>query len=290
MERSRLRRLRENIIAGLRKASRYGTHWYSRQSLATKIAAMMMVMVVSIMAIVIIANYETFMAMLVTLSKEIRESKYGEFIIFGLIIVCSFPPIIGLSTLCSITGMAYGMSFKGWFIVASGTAVGSTLSFLLFKYLLSKRAQKFLDSSKLFLAFATVLGQDKDKFLILCLLQLCPRPYSITNAAFAAIPQLDALSFLLSGLIASPKYLIMIFVGYKMEHIGQNKDFKTRLIDFIIIFLTNTIAFATSWLIYKKTREKLAALGGDISDEDDEDGLPLVSSLNTNGEYEEFEV
>lgn len=197
------------------------------------------------------------------IGKNIRESRYGAAIIWFGIVIVSFPPLVGFAGLCTFTGIAYGVTFKLWFLVTSACAVGSTLSFLIFKHLLALRSKKLLESSKLFLAFSTVLGQDKNRFLLLCLLQLCPRPYSLTNAAFGSIPLVDAVSFLISGVLVSPKYLLLMFMGYKMEHMGEVSDFWSRAADVLSIGLSGLVAVVTSYLIYRKTTQILQELGAE---------------------------
>lgn len=240
---------------------------YHRQHFSRKLTIILGGIVFLILIILLICYRETILNFFVKLSHIIKESKYGELIIWIGIIVVSFPPLIGLSTLCELAGMAYGVSLKTWIIVSTSTVVGSAVSFVVFRYILQKKSQQLLKKSRFFAAVANVLSKDKDKFLLMFLLQLLPRPYSITNAAFASVPGISLLHFVITSFLVSPKYLQMAYVGHTIVHIGENKDARTRMWDIISLVSVSLIAMGTTYFIYLKTKKRLEEFQQDEEDD-----------------------
>lgn len=245
--------------------------WYKSQPLYKQILIAVLGVLGAIVGFVLLINIHNVFDGLLGISNTVKHSTLGLLIVWALTVLVAFPPLIGFSALCALTGMVFGVSITGYVFITSATAVGSTLCFILFKYLLANKAKKLLETSRFFSAVASVLGQDKDKLMILCLVNLCPRPYSISNAGLASIPELDAKTFFLATIIASPKLLVSLYVGAKLQDLGQDKDIKSKTIDFFSMALAAVAYSATGWIIYVKTRQRLASLGSDIALDDPEE-------------------
>jgi uncharacterized membrane protein YdjX (TVP38/TMEM64 family) len=206
-----------------------------------------------------------------------RELPGGWAILWVLTIVVSFPPMIGYSTLVTIAGFVFGM--RGWFIIASATVIGSTLSLVVSRTLLKDFVGKMTAKNKQFAALSLVLKHDGLK--LLCLIRLCPLPYSLANGAISTIPTVTWPNFMLATAIASPKLLLHIFVGWKIGELaeeGDKMDTKTQIISYLSIFVGVCLGAGTGYLIYMRTKarakqletEEAAAAGidPDVSDED----------------------
>lgn len=106
-------------------------------------------------------------------------------------------------------------------------------------------------------AFSEIL-RDDSSLLLLTLIRLCPLPYSLSNGALAAVPELPALTFFLASLFTSPKLFIHIFIGSKIKELGDaNKTTSTKVIDLISIAITVVALTLSTYLIYKRMKMKL---------------------------------
>lgn len=183
--------------------------------------------------------------------------------------VCAFPPLIGYSTTVSIAGFVYGFP-NGWFIVSSATIAGSLASFIASRTVLSNYVHKLVGKDKRFEALALTLKHDGLK--ILCMIRVCPLPYSLSNAAMSTFPTVHPLSFALATAIASPKLLIHVFIGSRLAQIAENggkMDASTKAINYASIIIGSIIGAAVGWFIYRKTMARAKQL----EEEELENGL-----------------
>lgn len=230
--------------------------WYQNQPF-WKRALLQVVGVLNTIAIVLVMIFhKLIMQEIVVLSDKWHELKFGQPLLFALVFMVGFPPLIGFSALSMLTGMVYGF-LHGWILLACASISGSFCSFLVFRYLLHSKAERLMNSNKSFRAFSEILNEDSSLF-ILILLRLCPLPYSLSNGALAAIPELPATTYFLASLITSPKLMIHIFVGHKIKDLGDNtKGKSTHLIDILSIIITVVASSLTTYLIYNKMQRKL---------------------------------
>jgi len=183
--------------------------------------------------------------------------------------IAAFPPLIGYSTTVSIAGFVYGFP-NGWFIVASSTVAGSLASFIASRTVLSDYVHNLVGKDKRFEALALTLKHDGLK--ILCMIRVCPLPYSISNAAMSTFPTVHPLSFALATAIASPKLLIHVFIGSRLALIAENggkMDAGTKAINYASIIIGSVIGAAVGWFIYRKTM----ARARELEEEELENGL-----------------
>lgn len=225
---------------------------YFQMSLANR--AMILVGAVCVMAagILFLVFHEQIFKLLVDFAQSWKQLPAGPYIMFGLIVLISFPPLIGYSTLSSLCGMMYGFP-GGWPLLASATLIGSTISFLTFRYLLSGFASRLAHSNRKFAALTKTM--ERDNFVLLVMIRLCPLPYSLSNGALASIPSVTPRYFFLSTALTSPKLLIHIFIGDRIARLGTEKDTATKIVDVLSIFLAAIFAAATAYTIYIRTIE-----------------------------------
>ena len=79
------------------------------------------------------------------------------------LVVISFPPCVGHTTLITLCGYAYGM--KGFPIAAGGTLFGSAFTFIVLRFLFSRRLQKWSQSNEKWQALETVIVSWKQQYL-----------------------------------------------------------------------------------------------------------------------------
>jgi hypothetical protein len=172
---------------------------------------------------------------------------------------------------------------KGWFIIASATILGSTCALVVSRTLLKDFVSKITAKNKQFAALSLVLKHDGLK--LLCLIRLCPLPYSLANGAISTIPTVTWPNFMLATAVASPKLLLYIFVGSKMGQLaeeGDKMDTKTQIISWVSIVIGGCLGAGTGYLIYMRTKARakqleaeeaalVAAGGGGDRDASDEE-------------------
>lgn len=216
---------------------------------------------VFISSVLLVVYHQTLLDHVIEYSDKWREESLVAFLLSTGIFLVSFPPLIGFSLLNTVVGVIYGVCFKGWFIIAASSISGSVMSFLLFRHVLNEQAQKIVSSHQKLYVFSTILKED-NSFWILAMIRLCPLPYSLTNAALAAIPGVSVWNFFLGSLLSSPKLVLYLFVGTKLKHIGEDRGFWGKFMDILSIVLTMAFIGLTGYVLYWKMTKKLGEMAG----------------------------
>ena len=150
---------------------------------------------------------------------------------------------------------------NSWFIAASATVVGSTISFLVCRTLLRRTVERLTASDTRFAALTHVIKHDGLKLLIM--IRFCPLPYSLSNGAIATIPTVKWTAFALATAAASPKLLLPIYVGGKLADIAENggkMDAGTKAISYISIILGSAAGIGIGWIVYRQTQARAQQL------------------------------
>lgn len=216
--------------------------------------------VVNVGLVLFMIYNERIFGYLAPAAKKWHSVRGGWTILWLLTFISSFPPLIGYSTTITIAGFVYGFP-NGWFIVASATVAGSTAAFLASRTVLSKYVHKLVGQDKRFEALALTLKHDGIK--ILCMIRLCPLPYSLSNAAISTFPTVHPLSFALATAITSPKLLIHVFIGSRLASIAENggkMDAKTKAINYASIAFGAILGATVGFIIYQRTMARAKEL------------------------------
>lgn len=118
-----------------------------------------------------------------------------------------------------------------------------------------------VEKDKRFEALSLVLKHDGLK--LLCMIRLCPLPYSLSNGAMATFPTVHWTSFMLASAIASPKLLIHVFIGSRLAAIarsGEKMSTKDRAVNYLGISIGVVAGIATGWIIWSKTQARARQL------------------------------
>jgi hypothetical protein len=145
--------------------------------------------------------------------------------------------------------------------VATANVAGSFFSFLLYRNLLSKWANRLVKSDPRFAALTSVLKHDGLK--LLTMIRLCPLPYSFSNGAMSTFPSVSPVSFAIATAFATPKLLIHVFIGSRLAEFarsGDKWDTGTKLINWASIIFGVGLGIFTGWWVYKKTQARARQL------------------------------
>lgn len=261
--------------------------WYDKQSPLVRAFAFVGAFLAACLVILIILFHAYLIKLLINLADAWQKLLYGPYLLFTLIFMVGFPPLLGFSSLSMLCGMVYGL-VNGWLLLATASVTGSFASFLVFRYLLRERSKAMLNSNEVFRAFAETLKQDQS-LLLLILIRLCPFPYSLSNGALAAVPELSPLTYFMASVITSPKLFAHIFVGHQLKDIGDDANTTTkRIVDAITIIITGIASATTTYVIYHKMQNRLEQyhnngyedinVFGDFGDDESNGNLELESA------------
>jgi hypothetical protein len=143
--------------------------------------------------------------------------------------------------------------FYRWLIYASATIIGSTVSFYVSRTILSGFVKRLMEHDKRFAALALTLKYDGLK--LLCMIRLCPLPYSICNGAVSTFPTVQPLMYGLATAIISPKLLVPAFIGSRIRLLsekGEEMSAGSKFVNICSIIFTVGIGIFTGWYIYQR--------------------------------------
>lgn len=211
-------------------------------------------------------------------AQKWRLIRGGWLILWILTFLTAFPPLFGYSTTITMSGFIYGFP-NGWYIVASATVFGSLASFIASRTILSEYVQRLVGQDHRFKALASTLKHDGLK--ILCMIRLCPLPYSISNAAMSTFSTVQPFSFTLATAIASPKLLIHVFIGSRMAKIANagddhHLDSTSKIINYSSIVIGVVLGTTLGWIMYQRTMSRARELD---TTELQEDAFDVPSDL-----------
>ncbi|KAF2217916.1 hypothetical protein CERZMDRAFT_24179, partial [Cercospora zeae-maydis SCOH1-5] len=252
-------RRRDKYMTLLGQYSTRGQQLWNSLSPAQKALTVIALVITNILVILALVFSERIFHALAPAAKRWREMPAGWLILWIMTFFVSFPPMIGYSTCVTIGGFVFGM--PGWFILASATVVGSTCSFLISRTVLKNFVSRMTEKNTQFAALSLVLKHDG--LQLLCLVRLCPLPYSFSNGAISTIPTVTWGNFMLATAIASPKLLLHIFVGRQLGVIAESGDkmsWGTKMVSYTTMAIGIAVGIGTGYLIYFRTKARAAQL------------------------------
>lgn len=244
-----------------KNAVKRGGAIYMRQNLAVKVLVTFGALSVTILDVWIILHTKEIINSMVVASDTIYNYGFlGMVLMFLIIFIVAFPPIIGFNLVAVFCGMVYGM--KGWPLLAMAVVAGCTAAFALFKYSLQDKALALVQSNDKFELFAEALS-DKDathfqNLGVLTLLRLSPLPYSLSNGAMAAVPGVSVGDFAISTALGTFKYSLQLFVGTQLKAMGtSDRSGGARILDFLSIVAAVGCFSTALYIIIQKMKAKM---------------------------------
>ncbi|POS86772.1 hypothetical protein EPUL_001537 [Erysiphe pulchra] len=220
-----------------------------------RVLAILFLVFINVSLILILVYNERIFGFLAPFAAKWRDLSGGWILLWILTFITAFPPIFGYSTTLTISGFVYGFP-NGWFIAATATICGSLAAFCASRTVLLKYVHRLVGQDHRFEALTSTL--ERDGLKILCMIRLCPLPFSLSNAALSTFKTVKPSSFALATAITSPKLLIHVFIGSRMAAIADfghdhQLDAKTRAINYIFIVAGIVIGTTVGWFIYQRT-------------------------------------
>lgn len=248
----RFARLIRDSRSGIESSITAASTYYRRLNRFKRFMLIVSGIVLLVVMILGVVFHKKLLTLLVSFSDIIKDSKYGQLIILAMVVFVSIPPFLGYSLTSSLCGMAYG--FKGWPLLAAATVIGSSIGFLLSRYLMRKQSQKLGENPK-FRALTSTMSDEG--LTLLVMIRLCPLPYSMSNGALASIPSVSLWKFALATAITTPKLFMHIFVGDRLVRLNEKSDWTEKILNVVSILIAVGIGSLTAYIMYIRTVERV---------------------------------
>ncbi|WEW57683.1 Tlg2-vesicle protein [Emydomyces testavorans] len=273
--------LRDRVISRVEKTSNRIYKIWMKLTVWQKIAAVFASLLLCALSVGFMILTGNIFKWLEPVAADWEKSILVYSILWICTFIVSFPPLVGWSAVGTVAGFIFGIwkgyvfspidgrgrgfdadeSMISWAVFATATVAGSTCSFILSRTVLSKFVHRLVEHDKRFAALALTLKHDGLK--LLCMIRLCPLPYSLCNGAVSTFPTVHPLKYGLATAIITPKLLVPTFIGSRLRilaHNGETMSAGTKAVNIISIILSVCIGIFTGWYIYKRTLARAAEL------------------------------
>jgi uncharacterized membrane protein YdjX (TVP38/TMEM64 family) len=145
-----------------------------------------------------------------------------------------------------------------WLLYTTASVLGSTCSFIVSRTVLSNLVNRLMERDKRFAALSLTLKYDGLK--LLCMIRLCPLPYSICNGAVSTFPTVHPLMYGLATAIICPKLLVPAFIGSRIRLLSDENDHMSagsKAVNIGSIIISVGIGIFTGWYIYQRYESKI---------------------------------
>lgn len=251
---------RDEAINTAEKFQRRFLKIWSKLTLLQRILAVTALIILNVVFILFLVFNEKIFGWLEPYAERWKHTTGGWTILWAITFTTAFPPLVGYSTCATIAGFVYGV-WEGWLILATATVAGSFCSFVLSRTVLRKWVERLIANDKRFAAFTLILKHDGIK--LLCMIRLCPLPYSLSNGAMSTFPTVHPASYALATAIVTPKLLIPAFIGSRLAVIARTSEKMTlqdRVVNYSSIAIGAVVGAFTGWYIYQKTMARAKEL------------------------------
>lgn len=236
-----------------------------------------------ILGIVVYVGPEAMFDTTAKLAIWFGSQSFGAALIIALVIIVSFPPLIGYGTSITLCGLGWGVHadatsehaqldgnlFQAWLLASVACLLGATVSFTVLRFLIvhhSKRVSwisNTLNDPK-YVALSTAVRRRGLSMAIL--VRFCPFPFAYSNLFFASL--VDAVSFkhfFVATALITPKLFLHVWLGTRMFQL-MDRDQRAQLdgwakaLNVIYILVGSAIGVATGWIVWSETKKVLQTI------------------------------
>ncbi|RXK39777.1 hypothetical protein M231_02970 [Tremella mesenterica] len=161
------------------------------------------------LTVLLSAKHESIVDFLKPVTQKIRSWPMGWLVPLALLVVVSFPPLLGHELIGVLCGLVWGLGI-GFGILAAGTFLGEIAVWVAFKWFCTARANKFERKNKLY-ASLTQLIREKS-FMFVLVLRFSAVPGHITTAVSASAGA-SFVAYLAAAFLTLPKQLTIVYLG-----------------------------------------------------------------------------
>lgn len=256
---------RDRAINTLEKVHRRGMQIWNKLTTIQKILAVFAAVAINVLMLLFLIFNEKIFSFLQPLAEKWKNTTGGWVILWVVTFFTAFPPMIGYSTCGTTAGFVYG-AWEGWLILATATVAGSTCSFIVSRTVLKSYVERMVAHDKRFAALTLTLKQDGLK--LLCMIRLCPLPYSLSNGAMSTFPTVHPSMYALATTLITPKLLIHTFIGSRLAIIaksGEEMSAGAKAVNYTSIAIGAVLGMGVGYYIYQKTMARARELEAEES-------------------------
>ncbi|OCF41811.1 hypothetical protein I317_04417 [Kwoniella heveanensis CBS 569] len=162
-----------------------------------------------VLTALITVKHETVVEFCEPVTRRVRAWPGGWLIPIAILIVVSFPPLVGHEIIGILCGLVWGLGI-GFAILAAGTFLGEIATWIAFKWCCQGRAAKFEKKNKLY-ASLTQLIREKS-FMFTLVLRFSAVPGHIVTAVSASAGA-DFWMYLAAAFLTLPKQFTIVYLG-----------------------------------------------------------------------------
>lgn len=238
---------------------------YRKMTVLQRVLAGIAFVVFDVLIVLFLIFNERIFGILEPYAERWKHTTGGWIILWGMTFLTAFPPMIGYSSCGTIAGFVYGVG-EGWVVYASATIAGSFCSFIVSRTVLRKYVERMVANDKRFAALTLTLKEDGLK--LLCMIRLCPLPYSLSNGAMSTFPTVQPSQYALATAIVTPKLLIHVFIGSRLAAIAKGGEMTagTKILNWASIIFFGLLGACVGWFIYRKTMQRARELEAEEQD------------------------
>jgi len=229
------------------------------------------------LAVVLILKGAVIAQAMYDFAQKLSQMKYGWIIIIGIMILISFPPMLGHTTTVTLCGFAYGM--KGFYIALAGSVLGASVAFVVLRFLFAKRLREWSATNDKWTALETVVKSKGLPLVILIRVSPLP-PWVYANTLFASIHTVALWQFVIATFFLTPKLLLQTFIGSRLAPLSDGRqrdemDTQTKIINSCLVVGGLLLGVVASVVVYRLVQHQLRVLKG-VSPSTEED---IISAL-----------
>ncbi|THH17954.1 hypothetical protein EW146_g2952 [Bondarzewia mesenterica] len=197
--------------------------------------------------------------------------------------------MVGHTTMLHVCGFAYGI--KGFSLAACASLIGSTVVFLVLRFLFGKRLHAWSSTNDKWQALEAVINAKGLPLIILIRVSSFP-PWVYSNTLFASIQAVSAWQFIIATICTFPRFLLYVFIGSRMAALSDGKqrdqmDTQTKIINGCLIAGGIIMSITASWIVYTLMQKQLKGISPEIDElveeaiEEADEGAPLLDNLSS---------
>ncbi|KAF8592389.1 Golgi apparatus membrane protein TVP38 [Ramaria rubella] len=217
---------------------------------------------VALFALLVIFRPARIFQFLYNLSQQLKAMRFGWLILGGVMVVASFPPLVGYSTCVSVCGFAYGM--QGYYVAGPATMLGSGVAFIVLRLLFSRQVAAWSSKHDKWQALEQVIAAKGLPLIILIRMSPFP-PYVYSQALFASISVVKFWQFMLATFCFQPRIVLAVFIGSRIAKLSDTNqrgqmDTTTKILNAASIVVGTLLGLGVGWFLYWTTQEKIKSL------------------------------
>ncbi|CAA7259670.1 unnamed protein product [Cyclocybe aegerita] len=240
------------FFAMIKKYARYTFNRYRALHIFGKLFIWLVILIYVCMgAFIVVVTPARIAQYLYDKARILASTRLGWLAISGAIVVISFPPLIGHTTLVTLCGFAYGL--KGFFIGAPASLIGSAVVFAVLRFLFSERLREWSSKNEKWQALESVVTAKGLPLIILIRISPFP-PWVYSNSLFASIEAVKLWQFVVATTFVFPKILLHTFIGSKIAELSDgdqrgHMDTRTKVLNGVFVGGGILVAIFTSWFV-----------------------------------------